>query len=68
MKYSKPVILVSPMGNARERFEAFKRGEPMPERTGRRAELSNGEIETFRDIFAAAMAKLYLRQKEDGII
>lgn len=66
MKYSKPVILVSPMGNARERFECMRRGAPVPPRTGARAQLSDELREAFIDTLARKMAALYKQQVEEG--
>ena len=46
------------MQNARERFDAFTKGEPVPPKTGERKHLTPEEAEPFLD----ALAKIFVRE------
>ncbi len=61
-------VIIAPMGNARERFAAMKKGEPVPPRTVKARQLTPEDRELWLDTLAGKLAKMYRADKEAGRI
>ena len=64
----KPTVIMTPMGNARERYEAMQKGKPVPPRTVKARQLTPEERELWLDTLAGKLAKKYRADKEAGRI
>jgi len=60
------ITVSSPMGNARERFEALKQGRKPPKKTYR-ATVGAEQREQIDEMFSDIFAKIYLNAQESTV-
>ena len=63
---NKPIVLASPIGNARERYEAMQKGKSVPPRQTIRRDLPEAVLDTFLERLAAVLAEEYRREVGDS--
>ena len=61
----KPIAVAVPLGDARERYDAMRKGKPVPKREPR-AKLPEEIAERFLDRFAEILAEDYKKSLERG--
>lgn len=57
---------MTPIGNARERFDAMSKGKPVPPKQAVRHDLPGDVLDTFLDRLAALLAEEYRREVGDS--
>lgn len=62
----KPTLIMTPIGNARERFDAMSKGKPIPPKQTIRRDLPEAVLDTFLDRLAAVLAEEYRREVGDS--
>ncbi len=61
----RPVVIKTTIGNARERYEAMRKGKPVPPKQNVRR-LPDDVVETFLDRLAAVLAEEYRKGAGDS--
>ena len=62
----KPTVIMTPIGNARERFDAMSKGKPMPPRSTHSRGLPDDIRDQFLTALAKGLARQYIEDKEAG--
>lgn len=62
----KPTVIMTPIGNARERFDAMRKGKPIPPKQTIRRDLPEAVLDTFLERLAAVLAEEYRREVGDS--
>ena len=62
----KPTVIMTPIGNARERFDAMSKGKPMPPRSKAPQRLPDDVIDEWLEAFAKTLCREYIADKEAG--
>ena len=62
----KPTVIMTPIGNARERFDAMSKGKPMPPRSTHSHRLPDDIRDQFLTALAKRLARQYIEDKEAG--
>lgn len=63
-----PTVIMTPIGNARERYDAMCKGRQPPPKQTVMHELPEEVMETFLDRLAAVLAGQYKKDVEEGRI
>lgn len=62
----RPVVIKTTIGNARERYEAMRKGKPVPPKQMVRHDLPGDVLDTFLDRLAAVLAEEYKKDVGDS--
>ena len=62
----RPVVIKTTIGNARERYEAMRKGKPVPPKQMVRHDLAGDVLDTFLDRLAAVLAEEYKKDVGDS--